>query len=89
MTNTLKQALDAYTTNNHNGYSNYETWNVSVWLLNDEILYKLAQLCNSYEQFLNLFQAKKPDSVFYTRDFVRLDDPRINIDEVNQAVWGQ
>ena len=29
----------------YNGYSNYETWNVSLYVLNDEFLYNTAWAC--------------------------------------------
>ena len=29
----------------HNGYATYETWNVALWVLNDEFLYNTAKAC--------------------------------------------
>jgi hypothetical protein len=34
-----------------NGYKNRETWNVVLWINNDEGLYRLAQESGSYETF--------------------------------------
>lgn len=28
-----------------NGYANYETWNVALWVLNDQFLYNTARAC--------------------------------------------
>jgi hypothetical protein len=28
-----------------NGYANYATWNVALWVLNDEFLYNTAKAC--------------------------------------------
>ena len=35
----------------YNGYRNYETWNVVLWISNDERLYHMAEDCADYEQF--------------------------------------
>jgi hypothetical protein len=29
----------------YNGYANYATWNVALWVLNDEFLYNTAKAC--------------------------------------------
>ena len=33
----------------YNGWNNYETWNVALWINNTEGLYNLAQDCGDYE----------------------------------------
>lgn len=35
----------------YNGYKNYETWNVCLWIGNDEGLYSLAASCDDYASF--------------------------------------
>jgi hypothetical protein len=37
----------------YNGYANYPTWNVALWISNDEGLNRFAAECNSYEIFRN------------------------------------
>jgi hypothetical protein len=32
----------------YNGYTNYETWNVALWIQNDEFLYNTAKACVEY-----------------------------------------
>ena len=44
-----RNALDI----SYNGWENYETWNVALWINNDEGLYNLAMECGSFVYFLN------------------------------------
>ncbi len=49
-----------------NGWKNYVTWNVALWIQNDEGLYRDARPCDTYEQFLiarELFGESTPDGV--------------------------
>ena len=37
----------------YNGSANYETWNVALWIGNDEGLYNIAKRCRDYTAFQN------------------------------------
>jgi hypothetical protein len=37
----------------YNGYANYQTWNVCLWISNHEGLNNLASSCRDYEGFKN------------------------------------
>lgn len=77
----------------YNGWTNYETWNVSLWLQNDEAMYQLAL------EHVNMFKRwNKPvkyDSLIpslelhfsqITPDGVRWMDPIINTNELDSML---
>ena len=40
----------------YSGYSAYETWNVVLWISNDEGLYDIASDCSSYDEFIDVMR---------------------------------
>ena len=53
----------------YNGWSNYETWNVSLWIQNDEGFYDIARRCDDYQDFVDAmegFMSHTPDDVSFT-----------------------
>lgn len=54
----------------YNGWKNYETWNVALWLGNDEGLYNLAREAKTYsatvDSLRELGYTETPDGVSYT-----------------------
>lgn len=55
--------------NTYNGWANYETWNVALYIQNEEPLYRIAVNCDSYSDFLfkshRIRGVKTPDDVLW------------------------
>ena len=82
MTSTYQRnALDI----SYNGWENYETWNVALWVQNDEGLYHLAQDCGDYETLVNVLYEEY--GVKETRDGVSFKDPKVNVVQLNSDVF--
>ena len=65
----------------YNGWTNYETWNVALWINNDEGLYHLAMEAGDYETFLDWVGNAT------TGDGVKFNDPRVNVIQINSDVF--
>lgn len=82
--------------NTYNGYSNYETWNVVLWIFNDERYYDRMRIamdtyarcgCTKGDvQFAISGVFRDKDNLSSTPDGVWLDDKKINWGEVKRAV---
>lgn len=77
----------------YNGYSNWETWNACLWILNDEFLYRIARGCRDYHHFMHVLLGMNDEdnehSIYLmTPDNLSWSDLEINHAEVDAAVWG-
>jgi hypothetical protein len=81
MTTTFQRnALDT----SYNGWENYETWNIALWISNTEGLYHLAQEFGNYEDTV---EALKELGVYKTPDGVYYNDPEVNVVQLNSNVF--
>lgn len=67
----------------YNGYTNYETWNVSLWILNDEELYNLAVKSVDYADFVRIAEMKGYKK---TKDRVDFLDTDLNTTELDKVI---
>jgi hypothetical protein len=76
------------TNTNFNGYANYETWNVSLWILNDEFLYNTAKACVEYcskdeTPYLKFIRCMANCQCPATGDGVRYDNLAVDVTEMD------
>ena len=69
----------------YNGHKNYQTWNVLLWINNDEGLYNIAKSEANYDDFVNAMRELGNGALAYvTPDNVAWGDPTIDRESVNR-----
>jgi len=70
-------------TETYNNWANWETWNVSLWLQNDEAMYKIARQYDRYDALI-----PRLENVFgkITPDGARWMDPTIDTDALDKML---
>ena len=63
----------------YNGWTNYETWNVALWLDNDYESYQFARTCKNFKQYRSGVPPINGDGV-------SLYDPKLNIKELDEKI---
>ena len=66
----------------YNGWSDWTTWNVALWINNDQTYYSIAKECKDYMDFLYEMQAMIGS--FATPDGA--DWGEANIEELNEVI---
>ena len=67
----------------YNGWKNRATWNVVLWLSNDEGLYSLSQEHDTYE---SLRDTLRELGTIETPDGVAFNDSGLDIDAITEAI---
>ena len=66
----------------YNGWTNYETWNVALWINNDYGFYSIAFNCEDYSEFLDAIEGL----ISETPDGVSFNDDNLNFHELNDLI---
>ena len=80
MTATCQANIDDQT---YQGWTNYETWNVALWIGNDEGLYDEAKCCGSYSVLLHVLYENGSKE---TPDGVKWTDPKVNHIKIDDMI---
>jgi len=67
-----------------NGWANWETWSVAVWLLNDETCDDICRKSTHYDRFV---KTAKLMGLTGVPEGPEWDDPKINVNEINENVF--
>ena len=68
----------------YNGWANYETWNVALWIQNDEGLYNLALTLSDYQELVDVLYNEY--GVTETKDGVKFNSPKLNRIELDDMM---
>jgi hypothetical protein len=70
-------------TETYNGWANWATWNVALWLGNDENLYKVARQYDRYDALIPRLESQFGPM---TPDGARWMDPMIDTDALDEML---
>ena len=66
-----------------NGWKNWETWNVALWIGNDEGLYREARSCVDYAQFTERMRDCESKE---TPDGCAWDSGELDVDSLDEMI---
>ena len=72
----------------YNGWKNRQTWNVALWIQNDEGLYHFARDCRDYQQFVDDIKDTSGDSAigYRTPDGVAWNDSALDVERLDGLI---
>ena len=71
------------TSSPYSGWANYETWNVALWLQNDEGYYAAAQQAEEIGDWIDYLNA---NGITHTPDGVAIDGPDLDYEALDDLV---
>ena len=80
---TIQPSINLWDTpEKYNGWNDWTTWNVALWIRNDQTYYGIAKECKDYMDFL--FEMQSMIGSFATPDGA--DWGEANIEEMNEVI---
>lgn len=70
----------------YNGHKNYETWNVCLWISNDEYLYNTSMKCACYDEFIEIM---REDNMLETPDGVSWTDSGLDYESIDRVAFSE
>ena len=72
----------------YNGWANYQTWSVALWLDNDYYNYQYALQAKDYKHFVELITEYGENSFnkVFNGDKVAWTDEKLNIEELDEKI---
>ena len=81
---TIQPSINLWDTpEKYNGWHDWTTWNVALWINNDECFYNIAKDCKDYMDFL--YEMQSMIGSFATPDGA--DWGEANIEELNEVIF--
>ena len=79
-------------TQTYNGWANYETWNVSLWMQNHKFLYNTAVACVEFKAhnempYNKFIRCMTNCDQLTTKDGVAWDDENVDHAEINEMMF--
>jgi hypothetical protein len=71
------------TNTTYNGWANHATWNVALWIGNDEGLYDIAREAGSFGRFQDVMREL---DTLETPDHVAYNDTGIDVGELDEMI---
>ena len=68
----------------YNGWKNHATWNVALWIGNDEGLYDFAKTCETYHDFSS--QMRDLFDSTETPDRVAWNDSALDVERLDEMI---
>tara|TARA_B100001167_G_C16692205_1_gene267574 strand:+ start:563 stop:796 length:234 start_codon:yes stop_codon:yes gene_type:complete len=72
------------TDSTYNGWKNHATWNVALWIGNDEGLYDFAKTCETYHDFSS--QMRDLFDSTETPDRVAWNDSALDVERLDEMI---